>query len=94
MTPEQTYERLERKARLLCQASLVSLRESRRHTIKLEAYVTSLQEYDAAKLAAAKTPEELGAGENLRRATENLNHARESLQRANEHRRGYSSRSE
>jgi hypothetical protein len=91
MTPEQTYDRLERTARLLCQASLVSLRESRQHTLKLEAYVTKLREYDAAKLAAAKMPEELETMEDLRRATEDLNHARESLQRANEHRPSHSS---
>ena len=79
MTPEQRYDRLERIARLICEASSRSLRESRRETAKLKVYVAALKEHDAAELAARETPEDAERTEGLRRATERLALAREEL---------------
>ncbi|HKO98520.1 MAG TPA: hypothetical protein VJU86_16095 [Pyrinomonadaceae bacterium] len=93
MTPdEQTYDRFGADRALALPSLVSSLRESRIHTLRLEAYVAKLPEYDAAKLAAAKMPEDVKTREYFRLATEELNQARESLQRANEHRPGHSSR--
>jgi hypothetical protein len=55
MTPEQKLDRLERHARLLYEAVLRDLRESRKQTAKLKVYLTALSERDAAKLAARDT---------------------------------------
>ncbi len=86
MTHEQRYDRLERIARLMCQASSRSLRESRKQTAKLKAYVVALEEHDAATVVALERPQDTQATEGLRMATESLNQAREELRRSIVHR--------
>jgi len=81
MTPEQRYDRLERIARLMCEATLRANRESRKQNAKLKFLIDAHQEYDAAMLAVAEKPEDSRRSEALRRARETLDQARADLKR-------------
>jgi len=81
MTPEQRYDRLERIARLMCEATLRANRESRKQTDKLKFLIYAHREHDAAMLAVAEKPEDSERSATLRRAREMLNQAREELRR-------------
>ena len=79
MKHEQEYDRLERWAKLLVDASSRSLGESRRQTSKLRAYSCALTEYDLARLSAAEEPADSAALATLSKAKEKLDQAREDL---------------
>jgi hypothetical protein len=57
MTPAQ-YDRLERLARLLCEAAGRDLRKSRQQTKKLKRWVVAQQECDAAEQAMKERPQD------------------------------------
>ena len=78
MTPEQ-YDRLERLARLLCEAAGRDLRKSRQQTKKLKIYVAAQQAWDVAEQAVEELPEDPGRRERLVRAREVLDQARQDL---------------
>ena len=78
MTPAQ-YDRLERLARLLCEATARDLRTSRQQTKKLKRWVTAQHECYAAEKAVEELPEDLGRKELLAKARQLLDQAREDL---------------
>jgi len=81
MTPEQRYDRLERVARLMCEAALRSSRECRKQTAQLGCYVEARKEYEVARLAVAAKSDDSVSSETLHRAREILNEARDALTR-------------
>jgi hypothetical protein len=78
MTPAQ-YDRLERIARLLCEATAQDLSKSREQTKKLKRWVAAQKECDAAEQALKDMPEDSEKKEILLRARQLLDEARSDL---------------
>ncbi len=78
MTPAQ-YDRLERLARLLCEATARDARKSREQTKKLKRWVAAQKECDVAEEAVKERPEDSDRKEILVRARQLLDQAREDL---------------
>ncbi len=81
MTPAQ-YDRLERLARLLCDATARDLRKSRQQTKKLKLWVAAQQECYSAEQAVEALPEDLGRKELLAKARQLLDQARQDLKQS------------
>jgi hypothetical protein len=78
MTAAQ-YDRLERMARLLCEAAGRDLRRSREQTKKMKRWLAARKECDAAEQAVEESPEDSEKREILLRARRLLDQARSDL---------------
>ena len=88
MTSEQTLDRWERLARLLCERPLHPRRESRKQSARLGDYVAALGEYDAARQALDQKPDDSETNETVNRARESLDQARDELKGLSKNRSG------
>ena len=79
MTHDEQLDQLERSLQFFLKRHVPDRREARVTAAKVEAYVTALREYDAAKLAVVATPGNSKASQTLNQAKETLDQAREVL---------------